>query len=152
MKGVTPFKFCIPCSQTQILKRFANQKGIFLLSVLKSNFYRHIKSTEISSDISKMSSSILIHFLIWFIIETKHRLGIQHRAVKEGARIHICTASLSLHCFSTIPKPCGSRHLQNSGVFLLKTIIKEAMKEISIHTFLALLTDFINHSQAYAAR
>lgn len=149
---MTPFKFCVPCSQTHILKRFANQKGIFLLSVLKSNFYRHIKSTEISSDISKMSSSILIHFLIWFIIETKHRVGIQHWAVREGARIHICTASLSLHCFSTIPKPCGSRHFQNSGVFLLKTIIKEAMKEISIYTFLALLTDFINHSQAYAAR
>lgn len=146
MNSLTPFKFCILCSKTHIFKRFVNQKGIFLLSVLKINFYRHIKSTEISSDISKMSSSILIHFLIWFIIETKHLLGIQHWTEKKGARIHICTASLSLHCFSTIPKPCGSWHFQNSGVFLLKTIIKVAMKEISIYTFLALLTDFINHS------
>lgn len=131
---------------------------IFLLSVLKINFYRDIKPiksykcTDISSDISKTSSSILIHFLIWFILETKHRLGLGHRAVQKGAWIHICTASLSLHCSCTIPKPCASWHLQNSGVFLLKTIIKEAMKEISIYTFLALLTDFISHSWAYAAK
>lgn len=127
-------------TKTHFEKICESEKDFFLLSVPKINFYRHIKSTVISSDISEMSSSTLIHFLIWFITETKQRRGIGHWAVKRG--IHICTASSPC----TAPAP-----LQTSPkfrVFLLETIIKEAMREISIYTFLALLTDFINHSAA----
>ena len=139
-KAHLPSSFVFSVHKHTFWKGLRIRKGYFLLCVLKNNFYTHTKSTKMSSDISELSSSILIHFLICFIIETKQRLRIQH------------WTSMKPEFTSALHHSCGSQHLWNSGVFLLKTIIKEAKKEISIYTFLALLTDFINHSRVYAAK
>lgn len=77
-KAHLPSSFVFSVHKHTFWKGLRIRKGYFLLCVLKNNFYTHTKSTKMSSDISELSSSILIHFLICFIIETKQRLRIQH--------------------------------------------------------------------------
>lgn len=77
-KAHLPSSFVFSVHKHTFWKGLRIRKGYFLLCVLKNNFYTHTKSTKMSSDISELSSSILIHFLICFITETKQRLRIQH--------------------------------------------------------------------------
>lgn len=114
------WKACLPSSSVFCVHKHTFwkglwiRKGFFLLSVLKINFYMHIKSTKTSSDISKTSSSILIHFLIWFIIETEHRLRIQHWTLKKPkftSALHhsACTEALLQHHSKTLWIPTFSK-------------------------------------------
>lgn len=154
------WKPCLPSSSVFCVHKHSFWKGLwirkgffFLLSVLKINFYIHIKLQSYLLTLVKYLHPYW--FIFWFDSLQKQNID------SESSTEHWRSPNSHLHCitlpalslrFSTIPKPCGSWHFQNSGVFLLKTIVKEAKKEISIYTFLALLTDFINHSWAYAAK